>query len=163
MPSNPKVKVKINSAIAIGQYLINHYQINDSIKLQKLLFFLTLESLRKRGCLLFSEPFEAWVYGPVVPQVYYYFRRSDAINSAPTTINFIKKLEDEKLKNFIDLNLPRYLKLSTLELRELAHETTPWIAARHHYHPYRRGRRKIKTSDLRAFAHSKQFQTLWED
>lgn len=163
MNSVPKVKVKINSAIAISEYLTENYQIDDPIKLQKLLFFLSLESLRKRNRLLFSEPFEAWVYGPVVPQVYYYFRRTAAGDSETTTINFIKKLEDESLKNFIDLNLPKYLKFSTLELRNLAHETTPWIIARHNYHPYKRGRRKIKTSDLRAFAHSKQFSTLWED
>ena len=40
------------------------------LKLQKLVYFLYKEYLKHTGNLLFSEQFETWKYGPVVPSIY---------------------------------------------------------------------------------------------
>jgi uncharacterized phage-associated protein len=40
------------------------------MKLQKLLYFVCKEYVRQTGAMPFSEPFEAWQYGPVLPSVY---------------------------------------------------------------------------------------------
>lgn len=40
------------------------------LKLQKLVYFLYREYLKRTGELLFSERFETWKYGPVVPSIY---------------------------------------------------------------------------------------------
>ncbi|MCL1924951.1 MAG: DUF4065 domain-containing protein [Defluviitaleaceae bacterium] len=45
------------------------------MKLQKLLYFLYARMLFKYDLKLFDETFETWKYGPVIPEVYYYFAR----------------------------------------------------------------------------------------
>ncbi len=40
------------------------------LKLQKLVYFLYKSYLKKTGRPLFSERFETWTYGPVVPSIY---------------------------------------------------------------------------------------------
>ena len=40
------------------------------LKLQKLVYFLYKEYLKQTGEPLFSEQFETWKYGPVVPSIY---------------------------------------------------------------------------------------------
>lgn len=45
-----------------------------NLKLQKLLYFAQVEYLKKYGKPLFSDPIEAWKYGPVVRAVYDWLR-----------------------------------------------------------------------------------------
>ena len=40
------------------------------LKLQKLIYFLYKDYLKRTNDMLFSEPFETWTLGPVVPSVY---------------------------------------------------------------------------------------------
>lgn len=40
------------------------------LKLQKLIYFLYKDYLKKTGEPLFSEQFETWTFGPVVPSIY---------------------------------------------------------------------------------------------
>ena len=40
------------------------------LKLQKLVYFLYKQYLQSTKCKLFSEQFETWKYGPVVPSIY---------------------------------------------------------------------------------------------
>lgn len=44
------------------------------MKLQKLLYFTYQTYLKRTGQLLFSERFEAWPYGPVLPSIYDEFK-----------------------------------------------------------------------------------------
>lgn len=55
-----------------------------NLKLNKLVYFTQVESLRQRGYAMFDDDIEAWQYGPVVPSVYKAFKRygSDVIPSA---------------------------------------------------------------------------------
>ena len=45
------------------------------MKLQKLLYFIYRDYLKKDGEALFSERFEAWKYGPVLSSVYREFKK----------------------------------------------------------------------------------------
>ena len=45
----------------------------SNLQLQKILYFCQLESYRRYDRPLFSDDFEAWRYGPVVPAVYRLF------------------------------------------------------------------------------------------
>lgn len=45
-----------------------------NLSLNKLVYFAQVEFLRKYQMPLFSDPIEAWKYGPVEPAVYYAFR-----------------------------------------------------------------------------------------
>ena len=53
------------------------------LKLQKLVYFLYKEYIKQTGNLLFSEQFETWKYGPVIPSIYAEFNSygSSAIKS----------------------------------------------------------------------------------
>lgn len=50
------------------------------MKLQKLIYFICKEYVRQNDDLLFTEPFEVWKYGPVLPSVYGEF---SSYHSAP--------------------------------------------------------------------------------
>lgn len=45
-----------------------------NLKVNKLVYYAQVESLRRRGTTLFDDRIEAWQYGPVVPAVYRAFR-----------------------------------------------------------------------------------------
>lgn len=53
------------------------------LKLQKLVYFLFKDYLKRTGNPLFSEQFETWKYGPVIPSIYAEFSSygSNPINS----------------------------------------------------------------------------------
>ena len=46
----------------------------DNLKLQKLLYLSYATHLKNGGKILDYLPFEAWNYGPVIPDVYYYYK-----------------------------------------------------------------------------------------
>lgn len=45
----------------------------SNLQLQKILYYIQREFLQKLGRKAFSEGIQAWPFGPVVPDVYYYF------------------------------------------------------------------------------------------
>jgi len=53
------------------------------LKLQKLLYILYARYLYKTGEALFADRFSAWEYGPVLPEIYYIFKRD---GSSPITV-----------------------------------------------------------------------------
>jgi len=63
------------NAINIAKYIVKKCDdINKNItnlQMQKILFFIQKESIKKMGTGLFYNRMEAWKYGPVVPDVYY--------------------------------------------------------------------------------------------
>ncbi len=64
------------SALDISKYIVTKCT-NDSkaitnLQLQKILYYIQKEYL-KRGYCAFGDPIEAWKFGPVVREVYYYF------------------------------------------------------------------------------------------
>ena len=65
------------SAYEIAKYVVTKCTEDNSpisnLQLQKILYFLQIDFLRNRGEQLFTDDFEAWQFGPVVPDVYYKF------------------------------------------------------------------------------------------
>lgn len=45
----------------------------SNLQLQKILYYIQREFLRVKGSPAFPEYIEAWPFGPVIPDVYYYF------------------------------------------------------------------------------------------
>ena len=45
----------------------------SNLQLQKILYYIQREFLQKLDKPIFEENIEAWPFGPVVPEVYYYF------------------------------------------------------------------------------------------
>ena len=59
-----------------------------NLKLNKLVYFAQVESLRQRGVELFDDAIEAWEYGPVEPAVYHEFKRDYVARSYGTMTAF---------------------------------------------------------------------------
>lgn len=66
MTANDAAKFMVNLCIDDGHPISN-------LQLQKILYFCQLESYRRSGTPLFTDDFEAWRYGPVIPSVYRLF------------------------------------------------------------------------------------------
>lgn len=65
-------------AIDIANTFISRYGNSHPItnlKLNKLVFYAQVESLKEYGTPLFSDEIQAWDYGPVEPDVYHVFKR----------------------------------------------------------------------------------------
>lgn len=75
-------------AIDIAKYVVNKCTIEDypisNLQLQKILYYIQKDFL-KLDMEAFSDEIEAWQFGPVVPEVYYYFC---GFGSLPISLEF---------------------------------------------------------------------------
>lgn len=133
----------IFSAIDLASYIKYKYSISDSrisseispLKLQKTLYFcfaywggFVRKGKGKQSELnitdseyLFNEKIEAWVYGPVVPDVYH---NNSTIKPSECSEIFKGK---EYIKEFIDGILDNFLPASDFKLVEISHQDKCWI------------------------------------
>ena len=99
------------------------------LKLQKLLFYSQVWYFIKHGKLLFNDEIQAWVLGPVVPNVwdkFRFIRRGDVINR-----RYIQKeIADSQVVNHLNEVWRVYGGYTGLELVDLTHDEKLWIDAR---------------------------------
>ena len=111
------------------------------LKLQKLVYFLYKDYLKKTGELLFTERFETWEKGPVVPSIYAEFSSYGKlpIKTLATDskgICFIV-VEDGTFKECIDRTWRVYSNYSDILLSELTHtEGSAWDNAKNRKEMY---------------------------
>lgn len=127
-------------------HIITHYvnEKGDSVshkKLQKLLYFVEAWHLVHFGESIVDEEFEAWVHGPVIPEVYRKLKGAGFNNIEVTAEDF--DTVEEEINSIIERNhlssdqldlvgsvLDKYGPLSSMELELLTHNEDPWIKAR---------------------------------
>ncbi len=120
----------------LALYLTNKYDVNSPLKLQKMLFFIRIEEIKsnnnknKLKSEFFKENynFEAWINGPVEPNIYRFMRPyflNLEIEDQDYTYD-VKKYNFKKLDGYIQ----KYLKYDAYELRDLSHKNKGWISAR---------------------------------
>ena len=107
----------------VAKYIIKSLPV-DNLKLQKLLYYsqavyLVLHDKRP----LFSEPIEAWDYGPVVPPVYHTYKQCgfEAIPAEETPV----MLELDELRA-VDMALDCFGGMSGPALINQTHGELPW-------------------------------------
>lgn len=75
------------TAIDVARHIVNYVNQNggviSNLKLQKILYFIQGTYLSTAGKLCFPDLIHAWEFGPVIPEVYYEFKRFGS-NSIPT-------------------------------------------------------------------------------
>jgi uncharacterized phage-associated protein len=148
-------------------HIVTHYinQKGDSVshkKLQKLLYFVEAWHLVNLGPAILEEDFEAWVHGPVIPELYHQlkefgFNDIRVVNEEHDTI-------DEEIQAIIERNaltedqmgliytvLDRYGSLTSFELELLSHSEAPWIEARGNFPPHEPCKNKISKERMRTF------------
>jgi uncharacterized phage-associated protein len=99
----------------------------SNLKLQKLLYYVQAWHLAVYGRPLFPEKFQAWIHGPVVPEIYrryqgYQWRNIDEGVERPGL--------DRRTMEFVDEVLEEYGPLDARRLEYLTRREDPWIEAR---------------------------------
>lgn len=112
------------------------------MKLQKLLYFVACEYKKKTDADLFSEPFEVWKYGPVLPSVYGEFKSygKEPIKSFAKDAKGISYIIDEDtspaLKSSLDRIWSSFKDWSAIALSQITHkEGSAWSEAFDNYKP----------------------------
>ncbi|SFI28549.1 Panacea domain-containing protein [Halpernia frigidisoli] len=137
----------------LGHIITNYVnQKGDTVshkKLQKLLYYVEAWHLVNFKKPILQEDFQAWVHGPVIPDLYqklkdFGFNDLAIINEEEETVDkeieyIIKKNEiDSNQLDFIYSVLDNYGSLSSFDLELLSHNEKPWIEARGNCAPHER-------------------------
>ena len=120
----------------LAHYVIGYanekaYEITH-LKLQKILYFLQGEFLRRYDRPLFSSAIMAWTYGPVVVEVYFEYCSKGALPLYESSENYSRYVahlsvdERETINTCLDNLLP----LSSRKLVSDTHKQYPWL--KHH-------------------------------
>ena len=113
----------IANKILAKAYCSDLEELISNMKLQKLLYYQQGFHLAYFGTPLFDEEIEAWMYGPVVPCVYEYFKTND--NRGIEYSGNIVSLSTEEEALFNEVHRV-YGKYSATGLIEMTHNETPW-------------------------------------
>lgn len=137
----------------LGHIVTNYInQKGDTVshkKLQKLLYYVEAWHLVNFEEPLLKEDFQAWVHGPVIPELYqklkeFGFNNLEVVNDEHETVDeeiaaIIKRnnLTSDKVQ-FIYSVLDTYGSLTSFDLELLSHSEMPWIKARGNCTPHDR-------------------------
>jgi uncharacterized phage-associated protein len=98
----------------------------NNLKLQKLVYYAQAWHLALHDTPLFPEDFEAWVHGPVIPELYQEYKKFGGQR--------ILKDADPKLpknvEDFLDEVAKKYFACDAYELEQMTHAEDPWKLAR---------------------------------
>lgn len=150
----------------LGHIVTNYVnQKGDTVshkKLQKLLFYVEAWHLVNFGKPILDEDFQAWVHGPVIPELYqklkdFGFNDLKVVNEEDKTVD--KQIEEIIAKNGLDGNtlefiysvLDNYGSLTSFDLELLTHSEKPWIEARGNCAPHERCANIIPKDKMQAF------------
>ena len=123
----------------VAQYIIklcsDDPQGISNMKLQKLCYFTQAWYLAEHHKPLFSDDFEAWIYGPVSRLLYNHYRHfgKDPITIKPDSREISLLSHDEKA--FIKKIFHKYGKFSAIELMVESHKDPAWTNARNGVSP----------------------------
>lgn len=129
--------------IPLSKYIINFvntkgYDVNH-LKLQKLIYYVDAWHNVYFDVPLLGENFEAWMHGPVVREVWDYFKNRsvlfDPINLNGDVVNDLSPYLDSEQLEVINDVLVEYGDKSSYYLECLTHSEDPWRKARRGYAP----------------------------
>jgi len=124
----------------VAAYILQQYGgAMTSMKLEKLVYYSQAWSLVWDEEPLFEERIEAWVNGPVVPELYARHRGMFKVSQWEGNPEKLTQTQKET----IDAVLNYYGKRSSMELSQMTHREDPWINARRGLSPSERGNRVI--------------------
>ncbi len=130
----------------VAAYILEKYPYAlPAVKLQKLAYYSQAWSLVWEDRPLFPERIEAWVNGPVVPDLYDKHRGEYQVSSWPSG-NSKNICPDDA--STIEAVLGFYGHRSSQWLSDLTHSEDPWIMARRGLSPSQRGNSEITLSSM---------------
>lgn len=125
-----------NKMLRVISYVFEKLEEVTPLMLQKLLYFIQGVSYARNSKPMFSENCQAWVHGPVYPEVYDMFRdfKYNPIEDARFAI--FEGTEDELTEDerkVIDLVVNTFGEYGGKVLEKITHSETPWKNARRGY------------------------------
>lgn len=138
----------------VAEYLLtkDNIEIGDltsNLKLQKLVYYAQGFYLALNDEPLFLEIIEAWSHGPVIPELYYEYKKYDSgAIPQPEKTNFDNI--DNETKEFLDEIYDSFAQFSAWKLRNMTHEEIPYQKAKN-----RNQNNQINHDDMK-----KYFKTL---
>jgi len=100
----------------------------SNLKLQKLVYYAQGLYMAVYGKPLFSDKIEAWTYGPVVPELYHYYKENNS-NGIRADKNFDPLIINKNIKKFLDEIYECFGQFSASRLMNLTHSDQCWIDA----------------------------------
>ena len=130
--------IKLNSKASIKIQMVIHYVLNAVVEitplaLQKLLYFAQGLSFGINGKELFEDDCEAWVHGPVYPEVYYQYKQygyNPIEDQNAAIFNFSDITLSTKETQLINSVIDTFGMYSGKILENITHKENPWIIAR---------------------------------
>ncbi|MGQ2984346.1 Panacea domain-containing protein [Flavobacterium sp.] len=135
------------NVVAVSDYIIfrlksegiNHL---DTLKHQKLLYYVQAWHLAFNKSKIFEDDFQAWIHGPVNRTIYDLYKDRKNLYSEMdfediVNVENISCLTNEE-KLHIDSILESYAQFSSTQLENMTHNEDPWINARKGYSSYSR-------------------------
>jgi uncharacterized phage-associated protein len=132
----------------VAAYIIGKQGQMTTMKLEKLAYYSQAWHLAWDGRPLFAEPIEAWMNGPVVPDLYKKHRGQFLVSEWPS--GNPDALEPNE-RETVDAVLEGYGPLSPSRLSTMTHEEAPWRAAREGLAPTERGGNEISLDLMQEF------------
>jgi uncharacterized phage-associated protein len=102
----------------------------DPMSLQKLLFYLQAFHLARKGEPLFTNGFEAWRDGPVVPRVWRHYKEDSVPFIFPRKDDVMAQI-DPAIEGHLRGTVSFFSRMTPFGLSDATHNEDPWIEARH--------------------------------
>lgn len=139
------------SADLIARWLLSQSEMSPK-KLQKMLYYcyswvLTLmndeEDRAEEGFenKLFDEEFQAWVHGPVIPEIYNVYREY-GYNDIPQ-LGEVVEIPDADILDILEQVYEEYGHYTGNELESISHQEEPWAVAREGLEPFEASNNRI--------------------
>ncbi|MDO4680889.1 MAG: DUF4065 domain-containing protein [Aerococcus sp.] len=133
----------------VAQYLIYEYEnitensfLDSELMLQKLMYYAQKTSLALTGRTLFDEKFEAWVHGPVLKSLRFYFDSYIPYNKDEDQLTDT----DKYIINYV---IYAYGQYAPWKLRDMSHQEIAWKKARKGLSGSMYGSREIEVDDIK--------------
>jgi len=99
-----------------------------NLKLQKILYYAQgfYHATNENNQLLFKDEIQAWVHGPVVPNVYHYFKQYNYREIDPNKFKDINPNIDHYTAKFLDKIWELFKNYSGKQLEAKTHQECPW-------------------------------------
>lgn len=140
--------------LRVISYVFEKLEEVTPLMLQKLLYFIQGIYSALYGRPMFAEDCEAWVHGPVYPEVYNLFRdfKYNPIEDARFAVLYgtAEKLTEEE-KKVIDLVLDTFGVYGGKTLERITHSERPWREARKGYDDNIHSNAMLKKESIRAY------------
>ncbi|KAB8121694.1 Panacea domain-containing protein ['Cynodon dactylon' phytoplasma] len=112
----------------VANYLIEKIPSITNMKLQKLIYYAHAYHLVKQKEKLVDNTLQAWIYGPVFPELYQTFCKYSYLPLKSTEKGDFHQLTEIQ-KASLDQIIQRYGHLDSGDLSEQTHNEDPWLDA----------------------------------